>query len=134
MPNRKPRRRRGILALELLFVLPIVLTLLLAMVQFSLLMSARQQVTNASREGARVLALGGGADEVRWAVDRFLGENVAKINATLADENGDPIASGQPVEVVVSIPTRALVPEMLGIIGFGLGDAKLISKSVMRRE
>src|SRR5262245_60239066 len=120
--------RTGLLAIELLIALPIVLSLLLAMVQFSLLMSARQQVTNAAREGARVLALGGGADEIRTTVDRFLGENVAQINATLSDVNGEPIASGQPVEVTVTIPTRSLVPEMLGIIGFGLGDSKLVSK------
>src|SRR5262245_4353136 len=121
-------RRRGLLAIEMLIALPIVLSLLLAMVQFSLLMSARQQVTNAAREGARVLALGGGGDEVRTTVDRYLGENVAQINATLSDVNGEPIASGQPVEVTVTIPTRSLVPEMLGIIGFGLGDSKLVSK------
>jgi len=130
----KSSYRPGLLAIELLIALPILLSLLLAMVQFSLLMSARQQVTNAAREGARVLALGGGADDVRLTVDRFLGENAAKINATLTDENGDPIASGQPVEVMVTITTRALVPDMLGMIGFGLGDTKLISKAVMRRE
>ncbi len=38
------RRRRGILAFELLLILPIILLLILAMVQFSLTLHARQQL------------------------------------------------------------------------------------------
>ena len=134
MDARNTQKRRGILAIELLFALPLVIGLLLAMIQFSLFLSARQQVTNATREGARVLALGGDADEVRLAVDRFLGPQIADISATLTDGNGNPVAPGQPVEVMVRIPTKYLVPDMLGMIGFGWGDSKLISKTVMRRE
>lgn len=128
------RERPGILTLELLFVLPLIIAMLLAMVQFSLLLSARQQVSSAAREAARVAALGGGADEIRLTVDRFLGQDVAYVAATLTNANGDPIHPGEPVEVTVSIPTRVMVPELLGMIGFGLGDARLVSKAVMRRE
>ena len=53
---RRARRRAGV-ALELLLVFPILLSLLLAMVQFSMLLAARQQLAGASREAARVEAL-----------------------------------------------------------------------------
>jgi hypothetical protein len=134
MPSKTKSQRRGLLAIELLFALPLIIALLLGMIQFSLFLSARQQVTNATREGARVLALGGNADEVRLAVDRFLGPQLAHISATLTDINGDPIVPGQPVEIIVRVPTKYLVPDMLGMIGFGWGDSKLISKAVMRKE
>jgi Flp pilus assembly protein TadG len=133
MKNRRTARS-GVLALELLFALPLIIGMLLAMIQFSLFLSARQQVANATREGARVLALGGNLDEVRLAVDRFLGPQTADVSATVTDGNGNSILPGQPVEVVVRIPTKFLVPDMLGMIGFGWGDSTLIAKSVMRKE
>jgi hypothetical protein len=80
------------------------------------------------------LALGGNLDEVRLAVDRFLGPQTADVSATVTDGNGNSILPGQPVEVVVRIPTKFLVPDMLGMIGFGWGDSTLIAKSVMRKE
>lgn len=134
MRSQEHRKRRGILAIELLFALPLIFGLLLAMIQFSMFLSARQQVANATREGARVLALGGNADEVRLAVDRFLGPQTADISATFTDGNGNPVAPGQPVEIIVRIPTKSMVPDMLGMIGFGWGDSKLIAKAVMRKE
>lgn len=134
MRTKHNRRRKGLLAIELLFALPLVIGLLLAMIQFSLFLSARQQVSNATREAARVLALGGNLDEVRLSVDRFLGPQIADVSATVTDLNGNLIAPGQPVEVIVRIPTKYMVPDMLAMIGFGWGDSKLIAKSVMRKE
>jgi hypothetical protein len=130
----KPRRRRGILAIELLFALPLLMALLLAMVQFSVLISAQQQVTAAAREAARVAALGGSPQDVRTTVDRFLGPCRAAVSATFTTTSGDPIPAGDPVEVIVQIPTGRMVPEFLGFIGFSMRNTKLTAVSVMRKE
>ena len=128
------KRRRGALAMELLFALPIMLAVLLAMVEFSILLSARQQVTSAAREAARVAALGGSPTEIRTIVDRFLGPQVAQIEATLNDVNGNPLPSGEPIQVVVSVPMFRMVPELLGFIGFSLRGQELTARAVMRKE
>ncbi len=129
----KPRRP-GALAMELLLALPILMALVLGMVQLSMLISARQQVTSAAREAGRVAALGGSAAEVQTTVDRFLGGKVATIQLDVNDSNGDPIASGDPVTVVVKVKTSCLVPELLGFIGFSLRNQELIARAVMRKE
>lgn len=130
----RTNRRRGILAMEMLIALPILLSIVLAVVQFALLLSARQQVTVAAREAARVAALGGSPAEIRRVVDRFVGPSVGTVTARMTDTKGMPLPPGEPVEVSVRIPTRRMVPELLGMIGFGLGDRELVARAVMRKE
>jgi len=127
-------KRRGLLAMELLLALPILLALVLAVVQFALLLSARQQVTVAAREAARVAALGGSPADVRRVVDRFVGPEVGTVTARMTDTAGTPLPPGEPVEVAVRVPTRRMVPELLGMIGFGLGDRELVARAIMRKE
>src|SRR5947209_18640608 len=92
------RRRSGSLTVELLLVLPILLTVLLGAFEFSMLAQVRQQLLLASREGARVAALGGTADDVQLATQRNLGGALqrATVQASLTDATGAPVAPGQP--------------------------------------
>src|SRR3954452_603182 len=108
-------RRRGQVALELLLVLPVLLAVLLGTVEFSLWLTAQQQVNMAAREGARVAATGGTPDEINQAVRRALGARFdrATVVADLKDGNGDPVAAGQPVTVTVGLPATAAVPDVL---------------------
>jgi hypothetical protein len=130
-------RRRGSLSVELLFVFPILLAVLLGAVQFSLWLSAQQRVALASREGARVAATGGTSDEVAAAVRATLGDarfSAAEVRAGLTESNGDPVASGEPVSVVVSLPAAAVVPDLLRFVGFSIRNEILASQTVMRKE
>lgn len=135
---RKPNRtRRGAMAAELLFVLPIVLAVFLATVEFSMILTARQMITAASREGARVVALGGTAAEAEDAARKFLGTGslaAADVVVTDTDQNGDPAQPGDPVSVRVSIPTAQVVPDLLAFIGFSISGDVLIAQTVMRKE
>lgn len=128
------KRRPATMTIELLFALPVLLAVLLATIEFSVFLSARQQVTSATREAARVAALGGSAEEIQTSVARFLGPNVAEVQATLIDDNGDPLGVGDPVTVVVSVPTARMVPELLGFIGFSLRGTEISARAVMRKE
>jgi len=124
-------------ALELLLALPILLAALLGVVEFSLLLVARQQLVTASREGARVAAQGGGQAEVVQAVQQFLGPGSlsnASIVAALADDTGQPLPSGQPVCVTVSLPTTQAVPDLLAFVGFSIGGETLVAQTIMRKE
>jgi len=136
--NRRRRRtRRGSMSIELLFVLPILLAVLLGTVQFALWLSAQQQVTLASREGARVAATGGNLEQVNESVRLTLGDNRyanATVQSTLTDEFGAPIAPGQPVAVLVQLPAATVVPDLLVFVGITIRDQSLIAQTVMLKE
>jgi Flp pilus assembly protein TadG len=129
--RRRARRRRGSITLELLLALPILLAVLLATVEFGMLLLAQQQLQGASRDGARVGALGGTEQDVEDAALAVLGNGAfaqAQITADLPDK------PGEPVEVVVQIPAVKVVPDVLGFIGISLRDVTISAKTVMRKE
>lgn len=135
------RPRRGILAFELLLVLPILLIVVLAAVQFSLTLYARQQLVAASREGCRVAALGGNLTEVESTIRRTLGNGrMADADIELTDETGNPltdgmtIPSGNPVAVWLRLPTVHVVPDLLRFIGYSIQTDEMVARTVMRRE
>lgn len=124
--------RRGQVAMELLIVLPILLTVLFASVELSLWLSAQQQVGLAAREGARVAATGGGEAAVNDAVKLTLGDGryaVAQVTAEIA--GAEP---GDPVRVVVTVPVAAVVPDLLRFAGISVRDLSLVGQTVMRKE
>ncbi|MFO0845110.1 MAG: TadE family protein [Gemmataceae bacterium] len=137
MALKAKNKRRGGMAVELLFVFPILLAVLLGTVEFSLWLSAQQQVALASREGARTAATGGGKDAVNLSVRRALGDtrfNAAEVVVNLADDNGDPVAPGDPVAVQVRLPAGAVVPDLLRFIGLSIQNEVLVGQTVMRKE
>jgi Flp pilus assembly protein TadG len=129
--------RRATVAVELLLALPVLLAVLLGVVEFSLLLVARQELVTASREGARVAAQGGAQTDVIQAVQQFLGAgnlSSATITAVLTDAMGQPLASGQPVSVTVSLPATKAAPDLLKFIGFSIGGETLTAQTIMRKE
>jgi hypothetical protein len=137
MAAKPGNKRRGSMAIELLFVFPILLAVLLGTVQFSLWLSAQQQVALASREGARTAATGGSAKDVNESVRLTLGDgrfNVAEVKVTLTDEHGDPVTAGNPVAVQVRLPAASAVPDLLRFIGFSIRNEVLVGQTVMRKE
>jgi Flp pilus assembly protein TadG len=130
-------KRRGSLAIEMLIVLPVLLAIMLGMVEFSMLLVSRQELLTASREGARVAAIGGSQDDVEAAVRQFLGTgslSQATITTVLTDNQGQPLPSGSPVAVTVSLPANQAAPDLLVFIGFSLRDETLVAQTVMRKE
>lgn len=135
MPANRPRR--GSMSVELLFALPVALIVFLAMIEFSQLLAARQQLQAASREGARVAALGGDEAEAEAAARRFLGAGAlaaAEVVVTDTDNQGQPVPTGGPVSVRVSLPAPLAVPDLLAFIGFSIRGDTLVAQTVMRKE
>lgn len=131
------KSRRGHVAIELLVVLPILLTVLLGTVEFSLLLTVQQQVSLASREATRVAATGGSVAEIEQAVRQTLGESrfaQATVRAMLTDSNGEPLASGEPIAVQVQLPATAAVPDLLVFAGISIRNQVVMGQTVMRKE
>jgi len=128
----QPRRRRGSLVLELIFVLPILLVLLLGLFEFTLLFFARGEVVEACRAGARKASLAGATaedveDEVRNCLPARLRE-VAEIGV-------DPgLFTGDPVIVAVRAPMSAVSPDLLWPIGYSLQGQSIVSETRMTKE
>lgn len=97
LPSGRGSERRGSVALELLILSPIILGLICAVVEISMMTAANEQLAAASREGTRVAALGGGPDEIRRAVWNHLGGgnlSTAQITAVLTQKrDGTPIVT-----------------------------------------
>ena len=126
------RRRRGVLTMELVLTLPILLTVLFALFEFSLLFIARGAVVEASRQGARAATLPGITDgEVAAEVQRALGPGLGE-NATVYLAEAD--AAGEPVTVTVLVPMISATPDLLWPIGLSVAEQDLVSETTMLRE
>lgn len=134
--SRRRASRPGSLALELLLVLPLLLTLLFAMIQFSILLSSRQVLLAASQEGARVASHGGNATEVETAARRVLGNgslSQAEVIPLLNDNSGNPVPAGDPVTVCVQIRAGQAAPNLLRFIGLNI-DEPIVACTTLRKE
>ncbi|MCW4385432.1 pilus assembly protein [Salinibacterium sp. SYSU T00001] len=65
---RRFRAERGAVAVEFALVVPVLLMMVFAIVEFGIIYNSQLQVTAAVREGAREAALGASAAEVRSTV------------------------------------------------------------------
>src|SRR5262245_55756602 len=73
MRSRRQRTtRHGIVIVELLLVLPVFVVLLTAMIEFCLILVARQELLSACHEGCRVASHGKTNTEIRAAVANVL--------------------------------------------------------------
>ena len=143
------RRRRGaVLSIELLVVLPILLVMLLAIVEFGFLWSANHRVHAASQMACRIATLPARdldelQAEVRAATSRVLQRSalVAQHEVVLDFPTAPPGSaglttgySGEPVVAVVRVPMKAAAPDLLRMFGFGLAGRQLVGSTVMRKE
>lgn len=131
--SRTAGRTGAVLSTELVFALPIVFGLLLAVLEVSLIWVGNHRVAAAARAGCWVARLAGSTEaEVEKEVVQTLGKGPLVMMHKTRVIRGPH--SGDPVLVEVSAPMRAASPDMLGILGFGLGDRKLTAQCLMRRE
>jgi Flp pilus assembly protein TadG len=126
------------MAVELLLVLPILLIFLIGMLEFSMLLTVRQQLLAASREAARAAAQGADDDEVRETVKRVLGSGRigdAEVNVQrISSRSQNPGASRDRIEVTVRVPTTHVVPDLLGWVGVTFAGQDMVAGAVMNRE
>ena len=132
-------RAGAIMALEFLFLFPLMLAIFFGTVEYALLLAAEARLYNASREGARVAAAGGNLDDVKAAAKTQLlltEQTIVQIDAFITDPpaSSNPVLPGGQVAVMVSAPAGMLVPDYLRFIGISICNKCLIGQTVMRKE
>lgn len=129
---RSTHSRRGILSMELVLALPILMFLLFGLFEFSLLFSARGDVTEASRAGARLATLTGVNEiDIENEVQRSLGGrfgNKFEVAAELGQFSGDEVA------VAVRVPMSSASPDLLWPVGYSIRGQYIIAETRMRKE
>ena len=124
--------RRGTLTLELVMVLPILMILLMALVEFTLLFGAREQVVDAARAGARIASLHGVTEndvvqEVKSSLPISYGET-----AMIVSEMGN--YSGDDVIITVAMPMNVASPNLLWPIGYNISEQQIVAQARSRKE
>jgi len=126
------KQRRGILTLEFLLTVPILMMILFAMFEFSLLFYARASVVEASRAGARLACVPGvQIKDIELEVHRVLPQRLSR-NCRVQTVTGD--YSGDLVAVHVAVPMQAVSPNLLWPIGFDLNGQNIVSETRMLKE
>ena len=116
---------------ELALILPILLLLLMAIIQFGLIFSGQIAIAGAAREGARIAVVGVDDEEITLVVN-----NALEGSALLNDITTEVIPAGarvfgQQVTVQVEASTNIIVPFLNLLLGDRYNHS---SKATMRVE
>ena len=126
------RRRHGVLTIEMIMVLPILITVLMGVFEFSILFFARSSVVQACRVAARQASLG--------VADQADIENVVNqvLSPSLQHDHEVYIIpaqrSGEITTVGLRVPMAVAAPDMLWPIGFSLQGRYLAEEISLVRE
>jgi hypothetical protein len=140
-----PRKRRhvkggrtaAVFSLELLLVLPIVLTVCFGVVELSLVLMGMQRVQAASNAACRIATLpavdqAAQQQAMQDAVAAALGTEGMVASYDMHSQIGP--YTGDPVVVEVRVPMRAAAPDLLKIIGFSLSGRELVSQTQLCKQ
>ena len=132
MRRPSPTERAGLFSVELIFVLPILLLVVFALVELSLLLATERKLAEVSAVVARTGSLGGTDDEMKAVMKSALGPKWAdnaelKVSPTDADDRHQ----GTILEVTVSLPAKYAGPNLLRSIGIDLTEATLVGRTVI---
>ena len=125
--ERRTFDERGQAATELALVLPLLVVLLLAVVQVTLVARDQVLVVHAAREAAREAAVDPRPHQVRQAARRAAGGLKVERLGTETSQTG-----GVPVIVIVRVTYE--VPTDVPLLGPLLPDVEVRAKAAMRRE
>ncbi|QDU47620.1 TadE-like protein [Symmachiella dynata] len=109
--QRESSDRRGVAAVEMAFVFPVFMLLVLGVIEFGRYMMVGQLVTNAAREGSRLAIRGTFTEEeVKQDILGFItdavGVEAGQVDIDVSTESGDTIQSAEskdPITVSVAI-------------------------------
>ncbi len=123
--------RRGTLAIELLFALPLAMLLVICAVGMSQTLSARQTLASACKEGARLAATGSTPAEVQQFIETAIGVTLSQIAEITVDYLDAGVSGVSQATVVVTIRLPAASTPTVSLPWFARG---MTVQSVMRME
>lgn len=131
--NRAPRT--GVAAIEILLLLPVLVILVMAFIQFALHLRATQKVEHAVSVAVRVAARGGDEGQVTAALSSVLGNVIVEKSIIhVASCDSDMSTDSHLIEVKIRVPANLLVPDLLSVIGAGLNGKLLEGRAIAARE
>jgi hypothetical protein len=89
-PHRHRPVRRGVLTVEALFVIPIMLLVTIAIIEFGILLSIQHSVTLAAMQGARAAGQGADIEELEDIVNQTLAPHNLEVGGSVAVRLEDP--------------------------------------------
>lgn len=123
------RDERGLSTLELALVLPILLTLLFGIVEFSRALSLKFQLTNAARDAARFVALNEDTEgSLDGLVDDLVNETLGLVDADVTIT--EDCSEGENAEVIVSQDFQPLPPMNSVLEPFTEDDGTILINAV----
>ncbi len=145
--SRSGARRRGMLMMaELVFLTPLLLMFFMGIAEFYMMVATRIDLLNASRAAARVAGSTGYAfkDQANQQADQTahavlgtgrLSKN-AHVHIVWAQDLPPTATAGQAdwVRAEVSVKARSVIPDILGWVGYGLGDKRIVVATPMKQE
>ncbi|MBI5284469.1 MAG: pilus assembly protein [Chloroflexi bacterium] len=130
--SRRRRSQRGQSLAEFAMVVPVFLILLFGVVDFSLGLKAWLTVTNASREGARVLVLGQSCTQVTDQARNVASSLSPAVSVTITPSSCTG-SSGDAMTVTVSYTYNSITP-LGNFVNLLTGPITMTSSSTMRHE
>lgn len=155
MHPEKRQERQGVLSLEALLLIPVLLCILLAIIEFGLLISTQILLKSAAKQAADIAALGGSATDIldkiedvlgttRYGIITAPGTGTLQVDASITSTPilpGEPLdyvlfpddpmnpyvpaTTGQTVQICITVDAIQLVPNLLACCGFSIADIKL---------
>lgn len=131
-PNNRSSRLASV-SFESLLVIPILLLVVVALVEFTMLIAAEQKLAEASGVACRTASVGRSDDDCKEAVKAVLGKKQYDVAEVKIDRRRDPHC-GDVIEVCIHLPAKAAAPCVLRSCGMKLTDDTLIGRTYMRAE
>lgn len=141
------RRQGAILSVEWLVVFPILVALMFAIFEFSLLWSARNLLEAATYAAAREASLPAVDEPTRYAAavaaaeaildPRFIDVPSGTADAGTGytvDEFTVGTYTGDPITVTLSLPMTTAAPDLLEVVGISIEGQRLTATTVVRME
>lgn len=129
----RPSNRPASVTLEAAFILPVLLVVVFALVEFAMVIAAEQRLAEASGVACRTAAVGRSDADAKEAVKAVLGDKQYSAADVAIDRRKDPHL-GEVVEVRVALPAKAAAPCVLRSCGVKMSDDTLIGRTLMRAE
>jgi Flp pilus assembly protein TadG len=130
--RRRNPKRSGMLSAELIMTLPILAIVLFGLFEFALLFTARGELSEATRAGARKATMPGVTfDSVEDEIRRVLSPRLARTMEVSIDQGQ---RSGDVVTVAIACDMNSASPDLLWPIGYSLKNRKLYEVTKMIRE
>lgn len=132
MRRPSPTERAGLFSVELIFVLPILLLVVFALVELSLLLAAERKLAEVSAVVARTGSLGGTDAEMTAVMKSAAGPKWAdKVELQVLPAAPAARPQGTTLDVTVSLPAKYAGPNLLRSIGIDLTEATLVGRTVI---